>query len=529
MIRDVRTLEAGSVLRSRVCVIGTGMGGSAVAQKLAASGHQVLLVEAGSLEPRLGDSDTVATEFVGRPFNRPPTRCLELGGTSNQWHGICGPLDEVDFEHRPWIPYSGWPLRRRDLQPFYAEAASLLGLGEDAPFEPDLQEPQVRERLRDFDFNRTTLENKVVRYRNPPTRWKSALLARATAGQFDCLINAPALELVANEDGSAIERLVVGAGRATISVLADTFVVCAGTLETPRLLLNSRRRLPAGVGNGHDLVGRFLLDHPTGHFCKLGFHRPTPARIYASIPVGHQTRLMAGLIVSGEVQRRQRIPNHCLWIRPSVTVARIDDDLLRSFLAVRGVRDLTLRQIKGMVANPDILYRILVHRFGMHPRFRYADLYYFTEQLPNPNSRVTLSDRRLDRYGYPIARADWQLTDDDFRAFQSYTGVLFGQGLRSPQYTMARTDDLSLWIQNVASAAHHVGTARMADHPRRGVVDANQQVFGISNLFVGDGSVFPTAGSTNPSLTITALALRLADHLIARQRPIAVRELVTAD
>jgi choline dehydrogenase-like flavoprotein len=85
-------------------------------------------------------------------------------------------------------------------------------------------------------------------------------------------------------------------------------------------------------------------------------------------------------------------------------------------------------------------------------------------------------------------------------------------------------DDLSLWIRNVASAAHHVGTARMADHPSRGVVDANQQVFGMSNLFVGDGSVFPTAGSTNPSMTITALALRLAHHLTSREAAIPVPE-----
>jgi choline dehydrogenase-like flavoprotein len=500
------------------------MGGSAVAQKLAAAGLDVLLVEAGGLEPQLGDGDTVAAEFVGRSFNRPPTRCVELGGTSNQWHGICAPLDEVDFEHRPWIAHSGWPIRRRDLDTFYAEAASLLGLGDETAFEPEQLAPPLQERLTDFTFDQETLQNKIVRYRKPPTRWKSMLLRRAEQGELDCLLHAPALELIPNQDGTAIERLVVGAGEGTIQIAADTFVVCAGTLETPRLLLNSRRRAPGGVGNTHDLVGRFLLDHPTGHFGKLGFHRATPAHLYASMAAGSQTRIMAGLTVTAEQQSRQRLPNHCLWIRPSVTAARIDDDLLHSFLAVRGVRDLTFRQVRGIVTNPDLLYRILVHRFGMHPRFRYADLYYFTEQLPNPDSRVTLSEARRDRHGYPVARVDWQLSEADFQAFQSYARVLFGLGLRSSQYNVARMDDLSLWIRNVASAAHHVGTARMADHPSRGVVDANQQVFGMSNLFVGDGSVFPTAGSTNPSMTITALALRLAHHLTSREAAIPVPE-----
>jgi choline dehydrogenase-like flavoprotein len=240
MILDGRSLASGSALTSRFCVVGTGMGGAAVAQKLAAAGHEVLLVEAGGFETRLGDSEAVMAEFVGRPFKRPPTRCIELGGTSNQWHGMCAPLDELDFEPRPWIPHSGWPFRRRGLDPFYAEAATLLGLEGATHFEPEGLEPRVRERLADVKFDSTVLENKLTQFRKPPTRWKNTLLARARAGQLRCLINAPALELLASVDGSRIERLVVGAGQGTISISADVFVICAGTLETPRLLLNSR-------------------------------------------------------------------------------------------------------------------------------------------------------------------------------------------------------------------------------------------------------------------------------------------------
>jgi choline dehydrogenase-like flavoprotein len=516
MIQDARALPPGSVVRSRFCVVGTGMGGSAVAHKLSEAGKDVLLIEAGGLETRLGDSETVAAEIVGRPFNRPPTRCIELGGTSNQWHGMCAPLDELDFEPRPWIPHSGWPIRRRDLDRFYVEAGTLHGLEGAAHFEPEGLGEQLQQRLADITFDGSVLENKLTQSRKSPFRWKQTLVARARAGSFRCLINAPALELLVAEDGSRVDRLVVGTGRGTIDVAADVFVICAGTLETPRLLLNSKRRHPAGIGNAHDLVGRFLLDHPTGHFCKLGFTRPTRAHLYASLWLGSEIRLMAGLKVSGRQQQRQSIPNHGLWLRPSVTAARIDDELLHSFLAVRSARDLTLRQIKGILTNPDLLYRILVHRFGLHPRFRYADLYYFTEQLPNPNSRIGLSERWRDRYGYPVARIDWQLTDEDFRLFQEYAKLLFGEGLRSSQYELARVDEPSLWDRHVASAAHHVGTARMSDHPTRGVVDRNLQVFGMKNLYVGDGSVFPTAGNANPSLTITALGLRLGEHLLAR-------------
>jgi choline dehydrogenase-like flavoprotein len=522
MLIDARQLASGSVLKSRFCVVGTGMGGSAVAQKLTQAGHETLLVEAGGLDKRLGDSDQVMAEFAGRPFNRPPTRCIELGGTSNQWHGMCAPLDEIDFEPRSWIPYSGWPIRRRDLDRFYAEAARIHGLDGANHFEPHGLEAGMRARLFDFDFNRGVLENKLTQFRKPPKRWKQTLLDEVRDGRFKCLINAPALELLVDESGSKVEGLLVGAGGGTITVIADVFVICAGTLETPRLLLNSRRRHEFGVGNSHHMVGRFLLDHPTGHFSKLGFHRLTDAPMYASVLLRPKHRVMSGLRVQSAKQRAHHLPNHSFYLRPSVTAARLDDDLLHSFLAVRSVRNLTFRQIKGILTNRDLLNRILVHRFGFQPRFRYADMYFFTEQLPNPNSRVGLSIDRRDRYGYPVARIDWQLTDADFAAFEAYTKVMFEQGLKSSDYGIARMDALEVWKRNVASAAHHVGTARMAEHPRFGVVDSNNQVFGMKNLFIGDASVFTTAGNTNPSLTITALALRLGEHLASHVHAIEV-------
>jgi hypothetical protein len=215
-------------------------------------------------------------------------------------------------------------------------------------------------------------------------------------------------------------------------------------------------------------------------------------------------------------QREHALPNHYLWIRPSVSPGRIDDDLLLSFLAVRGPLDLSWKQITAILTNRDLQYRILVHRFGMHPAYRYGDLYFTTEQLPNAESRIQLSVREKDRFGYPIAAINWQLSSEDFSGFDRYARVLFEHGLRSSKYAMARMDELAVWEKTIASTAHHMGTARMSSDAATGVVDANLKVFGISNLFVCDGSVFPTAGSANPSLTITALGVRLSEHLLSR-------------
>ena len=514
MLIDAATIDASTPHKAKYCVIGSGMGGSAVANALALARGDVLLVEAGNAALAEGRDAPVQSEHVGRSFNMPLTRCIELGGTSNQWHGICAPLDEIDFAERPWIAGSGWPITRSALQEYYLEAAALFGLPSAGWFESQPLSPSVAERLGDLAFNRSALQPKIVYDRKPPWRWKPRLLELARSGALRCLTNATALELV-GEGGSAIRELIVGTASGKRSIQAEIFIVCCGGLETPRLLLNSRRAQQNGLGNDHDLVGRNLIDHPAGHFNKIRFHRTTAAPLFSGLPANERSGMIAGLMLTPAKQQEARLPNHYVWLRPSVSAARIDDELMLSFLKVRGVRDLSLRQIVAILSNRDILYRVLVHRFGIRPRYRFGDLWFMTEQLPNPDSRVRLSTHSMDAHGYPVARIDWQLSPTDLTQFHAYAQQLFSDGLRSDQYELARRDDPEIWSRTVASAAHHLGTARMAHDPARGVVDSALRVFGVPNLYVCDASVFPTAGSVNPSLTITALALRLARHLLA--------------
>jgi choline dehydrogenase-like flavoprotein len=515
MLLDGSVLEPGTNWDCDLCIVGSGMGGSALAQKLVSAGRDLLIVEAGNLNIASHANEPIVSEQTGHPFGIPVTRSIELGGTSNRWHGICGPLDEMDFEDRPWIPDSGWPISRAELMPFYEEARKTLGIRGTSLQAASVAGTAVAKHVFDLNFDHSVLNTKIVEYRKPPQRWKQLLSDLARERKIRCLLNTSALELVMDGDGSHVASLVAGAARGTVTIRAKAFIVCAGALETPRLMLNSRRHFQTGIGNTKDLVGRYLLDHPMGHFCKLRFHRPTKAPLYAGLKDGG-VHLIAGLMLTPEQQRRHRVPNHYAWIRPSVTPMRADDELLLSFLAVRGPRDLTLRQVRAILTNGDILYRVAVHHFGMRPKYRYGDMFFMTEQLPNRESRVNIAERKRDRFGYPVSFLDWRLTPGDYAGFQAFAKLLFGSGLRSNQYELARIDPDSVWERTVTSAAHHLGTARMADHNSHGVVDPNLRVFGVPNLFVCDGSVFPTVGSVNPSLTIVALAVRLAGHLQSR-------------
>ena len=148
MLIDANSLEAGTVLQAKYCVIGSGMAGSAIAHSLVTAGCDVLLLEAGGTELPAAGAEAVSAEHVGRDFNMPITRCIELGGTSNQWHGICAPLDENDFEARDWIPGSGWPITRSQLQPWYLEAAKTLEIPSDGWFEDSQPKVQGFEDIR---------------------------------------------------------------------------------------------------------------------------------------------------------------------------------------------------------------------------------------------------------------------------------------------------------------------------------------------------------------------------------------------
>jgi choline dehydrogenase-like flavoprotein len=512
----------GSRLRAHYCVIGSGMGGAAVARTLAEAGEDVLLVEAGLDTPDNGTSP-VSSEITGRPFDLPVTRCIELGGTSNAWHGICTPLEEIDFQPRPWIPNSGWPICLEDLIPYYRAASVWLLEMPDAPYDPEALQDRDSKRLGDIKFDPEVLENKLVLSRKPAFRWKDTLLKLIRAGKMRCLFGAVALDLQQSSDATRVEKLLVGTNSGTAYIEADIFVVCAGALETPRLLLNSKSRDENGLGNRHDLVGRYLLDHPTGQFSKLRFHSALCAPMYAGTAFRKGVRIMAGLKLTSDQQYRHRLPNHGFWMRPGLALERVDNELLRSFMAVRRKRDLSLAQVWAILSSKDIWYRILVVRCGLPAIYLYSDPCFYAEQLPNPESRVRLSEKQRDRWGFPVASVNWQLTEDDFRLFREYTSLVFSQGLRSDQYKLAREDAPEIWSRTLTSAAHHAGTARMADHPSRGVVDKNLRVFGVSNLYICDASVFPTNGSANPSLTIGALGIRLGERLLNARKGLEVK------
>jgi choline dehydrogenase-like flavoprotein len=155
-----------------------------------------------------------------------------------------------------------------------------------------------------------------------------------------------------------------------------------------------------------------------------------------------------------------------------------------------------------------------------------ANLYsvdFYAEQQPNPASRVTLDNAALDALGMPRLHIDWRYSAGDVdtvgRAMELLTDEFARTGVGTLQYDPQEVE--TEITRDGALGGHHIGTTRMGSNPRDSVVDVNCRVHGVSNLFIASSATFPTSGQANPTLTLVALSLRLAEHLrsLVRAKP----------
>ena len=530
MLIDARTIPNNHALETDICIVGAGAAGITLALQFAGQPFRVCLLESGGLERDEGAQSLYRGENIGLPyFPLQIPRLRYFGGTTNHWAGMCRPFADIDFEAREWIPYSGWPFRKSAIDPFYERALSICQLrssqwdlaswGEaDKPtlaFVGDRVLTEVGQQAPDGlrQFGRT-YRDEVIRAQNIAT-----------------YLHANVIELEADETLRSITcvRVACLSGK-TFSVEAKLFILAAGGIENARLLLLSNKRQSAGLGNQNDLVGRFFLEHPS---VRAGIFRLSNQHIPVKFYQMHKVKesiVGGGLVLSAEVRRREQLVTVGVGLDP------VYDEAHRRALESKGVR--SLRSLLKALWNRDIpdefgkhvgnvitdIGNVAVAAYGQL-RFRgdnppdHIRLTAVIDPAPNPDSRVTLTPK-LDQLGKNRVQLDWRLSPIDKRSVRrtlEIIGVELGRaGIGRLQIGL--DDDDTRWPADLGASSHHMGTTRMHDNPKLGVVDKNCQVHGIANLFIAGSSVFPTAGSGTPTLMIVALALRLADHIQGKLR-----------
>jgi choline dehydrogenase-like flavoprotein len=520
MLRDAREIGAGEIISADVCIIGAGAAGITLACELAGGSRRVCLLESGGFDFEEDTQSLYQGEIAGHALNPlDVSRLRYFGGTTNHWGGMCAPLSPEDFGVRPWVQYSGWPITLAELDPYYRRAvpyvqisSARFGIEDWAGEVPPLfKEPALAGRLAPLLFQQS-----------PPTRFGETFRAQIVgAGNIEALLHANVLAFQTDAAATRVREVRVSSlGGRAFSVQAPVFVLAAGAIENARLLLVSNSVEPAGLGNRHDVVGRFFAGHP---------QLDGAARIVLDAPSGSAAKPLAATLhsyammqVSAQTAARDQIARFAAHIDPLAAEAAPTLHNTPSYLALKRL----VARLKGtdfpnttvaadlgtVFSDLDGLATGLYTRFGRAP---ILDIRPQCEQVPNPDSRVRLGEER-DALGMPRVIVDWRLTDLDVvtvRRGLAIFGEVFeraGLGRIEISEAVRSADARSLAC---SEAWHHIGTTRMSDDPRTGVVDRSCRVHGISNLFVAGSSVFPTTGIVNPTYTIVALSIRLADHI----------------
>lgn len=518
MLADSRQLPDGQVLDADVCIVGGGPAGITLALELAGGPLKVILLESGGMTPDDATQDLYAGPNLGFQYDPlDEARLRFLGGSSNHWAGNCMPLTPVDFETRDWMPHSGWPIGYDDLHDYYMRAQPYLELPTERPY--------------DFDFWAEKLGGTVLPVapelltnvgvnKSPPTAFGFTYEDRlAAAPNVTVYLHANVLELETDDTAST----VTGVRCACIDgprfgVRAKRFVLAAGGIEIPRLLLLSDRVQKAGLGNGNDLVGRFFADHAAIRpVMRILLSRDVAELGLYTEPSFFDAGALIGTLASSDaLLRREEIGGFVFHLFPDAASPGEHSlvRLLRSFRRGDAPPYLST-EIGNVLTDLDGATNALAKWSGSEAGVFDRDWlgpWLTFECVPNPDSRVLLVDE-TDRFGQRRIGLDWQLTETEMRTVKRATEILAQEVGRlglGRSWTTALREDYT-WPGYVARGKHHCGTTRMSDDPKTGVVDADCRVHGVSNLFVASSSVFPTHGYANPTLTIVAMSIRMAD------------------
>jgi choline dehydrogenase-like flavoprotein len=531
MILEARELEPGAALAADLCIVGAGAAGIAMALAFADSKLRVVVLESGGLSAEPASQALYEGSVAPGSLHPPPERFRrrQFGGSTSLWGGRCAPFDPIDFEARDWVPHSGWPIAYEEVARFYPAASRLCEIGDfDFTARPDW--PELLEGFVGADFSTTGLE----RFSCPNdfgARYRGRLEASA---QVRVILHANVVAFQLAADGMAVEQVTARTlGGGGFTVRATHFVLAAGGLEVARILLEAARAHPGRFGGA--CLGRYYMCHLAGTVGRLspkvrvrhGYH-VTPEGIYArrrlALREAAQRRLRCGNFIARLHHPDISDASHgsgalsALWFAaPFVTpeyATRLRGDGGRWVAHVRNL--LGAPWATGAFLMHCLRERILAERkfpsiVVASPCGRFT-LDVHAEQYPNPASQVRLADD-TDALGVRRLVVDWRYLPEDVRSVRIALSALAADLAGVAEFSFDEPALEHVLLRDGAYGGHHLGTARMSADPRAGVVDAECRVHGLANLWVAGGAVFPTSSQANPTLTVVALALRLAERL----------------
>ena len=431
------------------------------------------------------------------------------------------------------MPHSGWPIGLVELEPYYRLAQEILELG---PYDYSLDSwrRSLGSNLGVLPLTGEAVTTDLAQL-SPPTRFGRRYRADLEqAENVTVYLGANVTEILTTADGgeaTGVNAVSLEGNR--LHVRCRIVVVAAGGIENARILLLSGGEGSPGLGNEHDLVGRYFMDHPRFELGTIEFtdqqmlpdlydpYYKFRKRDASKIGVYDESVIAGSVNLTPEFQRQEEILNFRTWIVPTYPWDNSPaiDAFKRVYLAARErtlPRDTLSTDLKAMARHPGHVVGWTYCRLVRSRRFVTAcQLVNVLEPEQLPESRILLGDTS-DMLGCRRVRIDWQVGALVRRTLAKAHEAL-DEALRSSGVGRIvdpfREDDEERFLSSLSWTWHHMGTTRMHTDATQGVVDADAKLHGAANVYVAGSSVFPTPGNDMPTLTIVALALRLADHL----------------
>jgi choline dehydrogenase-like flavoprotein len=551
-------LDANAPLDATICIIGAGAAGITLACEFDRSEFKVLLLEAGGMRPDAAVSNELYGGSAKAPHPNPSEfRRIVFGGTTGTWGGRCVPFDPIDFEKRDYVADSGWPISYGEVAGYYPRAMSYCDAGAfDFSVSSSLQldsngasgRAGPLPTIPGLNDDSVVLADKIERYSLPTNFGKRYRSRIAQSANVTAILNARCVSLNRQSGQERIDSAVIVDGEGNRrTIRSQVFILAVGGIEAVRLMMLSDSEGP-GLGNHSDCLGRFYACHFENTLGRLIVDRGEPAFDFEKTLDGVYCRRK--LQFTPQAQRDHRLLNSAFRLHfPSYSDAThgsaalsaiylAKSTLIREYrailqhgseAAVQSSASAHLRNIafglpdlgrfgfqwlfQRHFATRKLPYTLVKNGDGSYP------LEFNSEQTPQATSRITLTDD-VDRDGLKRVHVDWRLAEEDAQAAQR-AFLLLREVLQLHSWCRLEFEEAGLLPairRSIPLGGHHMGTTRMAIAPRGGVVDSNCAVFGLPNLFIASAAVFRTCSHANPTLTIVALALRLAEHLKASLR-----------
>lgn len=546
MIKSANSIEHNITIETDICIVGAGAAGIPLALEFEQTITKVLLLESGDFKEEKETQDLYSGSVSNKAMHSPPDKYRQrrFGGSTTIWGGRCVPFDPIDFEKRSYIPHSGWPITAGDLADFYPKANNYLEAGYYCYDARNAFNPAPKPMFEGFISSAFSTDG-IERFSCPTDLGKRYRHRFTQSSNIDLLLNANVIAIELNNPGTEVDFLQVATlnGNA-FKVKAKFYILAIGGIETTRLMLASNSIHKHGIANHNDILGRFYMCHIAGNVGRLKINGATnkvhhgyeisPEGIYCRRRIQLTAEKQKELGVSNMVARlhfpKITDPSHKSGILSGLFMAknfvsyeygkRLKDD-------EEDTLKLKAKHFLNILTDPFNTFKFLLHwltkRTLAERKFpsvilpnksNQFSLEIHAEQIPNKNSRIYLTSEK-DALGMPKIYVDWQYLAEDVEAVKK-TLKLFSEEITKNEIGNFEFDADNLETELMrfgAYGGHHIGTTRMGNDSETSIVNKDCRVHGVSNLYIASSSVFPTSSQANPTLTITAIALRLASHI----------------